>query len=118
MMCVLLVGLKPALVESFRWELDRQDLELLAGTDLDGLRAALVDRNVDHVILGGGLDNVTRAAAIREVLRLSDRATVHMKDQRSGPEGFVPFVRALLRGLDDYQPKPSSDEVQRAHRSD
>jgi len=106
------------LMENFRWELDGEDVELFAGTDLHGLRAVLVDEDVDHVIVGGGLDIATRAEAVREVFRLSDRATVHMKDQLSGPEGFVPFVRALLRGLADYEPKPSPNAILRAERPD
>jgi hypothetical protein len=113
---VLILGLRPALVESFRQELDQGDVELLTGTDLDGLRAAFADDDVDHVILGGGLDITTRADAVREVFRLSDRATVHMKDQMSGPEGFVPFARALLRGLAGYEPTPSPNAVLRAQR--
>jgi len=110
--------LKPALVENFRRELGQEDVELVAGTDLEGLRAGFADTDVDHVILGGGLDIATRADAVREVFRLSDRATVHMKDQLSGPEGFVPFARALLRGLADYEPKPSPNAVLRAQRQD
>ena len=113
---VLILGLKPALMESFRRELGQADVELLSGTDLDALRAAFVEDDVDHVILGGGLDVATRADAVGEVFRLSDRATVHMKDQQSGPEGFVPFARALLRGLADYQPTPSPNAVLRAQR--
>ena len=54
--------------------------------------------------------------AVQEVFRLSDKATVHMKDQMSGPEGFVPFARAVLRGLADYEPKPSPNAVLRAGR--
>ena len=117
-MRVLILGLRPALVENFRRELDLPDGELLTGTDLDDLRAAFVDKDVDHVILGGGLDVATRADAVREVFGLSDRATVHMKDQLSGPEGFVPFARALLRGLAEYEPKPSPNAVLRAQRQD
>jgi hypothetical protein len=113
---VLILGLRPALVENFRRELVLPDVELLTGTDLDGLRAAFVDEDVDHVIVGGGLDVATRADAVREVFRLSDTATVHMKDQLSGPEGFVPFARAVLRGLADYEPKPSPNAVLRAQR--
>ena len=104
------------MVENFRREFGQEDVELLTGTDLDGLRAAFVDKDVDHVILGGGLDIATRADAVREVFRLSDKATVHMKDQLSGPEGFVPFARAVLRGLADYEPKPSPNAVLRAQR--
>jgi hypothetical protein len=115
---VLILGLRPALVENFRRQLGQEDVELLTGTDLDGLRAAFVDADVDHVILGGGLDIATRADAVQEVFRLSDKATVHMKDQMSGPEGFVPFARAVLRGLADYEPKPSLNAVLRAQRPD
>ena len=106
------------MVENFRRELGLLDVELLTGTDLGGLRAAFVDKDVDHVILGGGLDVATRADAVREVFRLSDRATVHMKDQMSGPEGFVPFAQAVLRGLAEYEPKPSPNAVLRAQRPD
>jgi hypothetical protein len=112
------MGLKPALVESFPRELGQENVELLTGTDLDGLRAAFVDSDVDHVILGGGLDIAMRADAVREVFRLSDKATVHLKDQLSGPEGFVPFAHAVLRGLADYEPKPSPNAVLRAERPD
>ena len=114
---VLILGLRPALVENFQRELGQEDMDLLTGTDLDGLRAAFLDNDVDHVILGGGLDIATRADAVQEVFRLSDKATVHMKDQMSGPEGFVPFARAVLRGLADYEPKPSPNAVLRAGRS-
>jgi hypothetical protein len=55
---------------------------------------------------------------VREVFALSDRATVHMKDQMSGPEGFVPFARAVLTGLADYEPQPSPNAVLRAQRTD
>lgn len=105
-------------MESFGRDLGQKDVELLTGTDLAGLRAAFADEDVDHVILGGGLDIATRADAVREVFRLSDKATVHMKDQLSGPEGFVPFARAVLRGLADYEPKPSPNAVLREERPD
>ena len=115
---VLILGLRPALVENFQRELGQEGVDLLTGSDLDALRAAFVDEDVDHVILGGGLDIATRADAVREVFRLSDKATVHMKDQLSGPEGFVPFTQALLRGLADYEPKPSPNAFLRAQRPD
>jgi hypothetical protein len=115
---VVILGLRPDLVAGFRRDLDLVDVELLTGSDLDDLRAAFVEEDVDHVILGGGLDVATRAEAVREVFRLSDRATLHMKDQLSGPEGFVPFVRAVLRGVADYDPQPSPNSILRAQRPD
>src|SRR6516162_2990212 len=62
---VLILGLRPALVENFQRELGQEDMDLLTGTDLDGLRAAFLDNDVDHVILGGGLDIATRADAVQ-----------------------------------------------------
>jgi hypothetical protein len=38
---------------------------------------------------------------VREIFQSSDTTTVHMKDRASGPDGFLPFVRSLLRGIDD-----------------
>ena len=113
---VVILGLKPALIEEIERELGLADVELLAGTDLDDLGAAFVDRDVDHVFLGGGLDVETRANAVREVFRLSDRTTVHLKDALSGPEGYAPFARAVLHGLADYQPEPSPNAILRAQR--
>jgi hypothetical protein len=52
---------------------------------------------------------------VRAVFQSSDRATVHMKDQMSGPEGFLPFARAVLVGL-GYQPGKSPNAILRARR--
>jgi hypothetical protein len=106
------------LVDNAQRELCEEDAQLLTRTDLAGLRAAFVDENADHVILGGGLDVATRGDAGREAFRHRDKATAHMKDQLSGPEGFVPFARAPLRGLADHEPKSSPNAVLRAQRPD
>ena len=58
-----------------------------------------------------------RAAMVRMVFQSSDRATVHMKDQMSGPEGFLPFVKAVLGGLSSYEPSESHNAFLRAGRS-
>jgi hypothetical protein len=49
--------------------------------------------------MGAGLDIDVRLEIIRTIFTMSDSTTVHMKDVASGPEGFLPFVRALLSGL-------------------
>ena len=53
---------------------------------------------------------------VRAVFQSSDRATVHMKDQMSGPEGFLPFARAVLGGLGGYEPRESPNAILRARR--
>ncbi|EIV93544.1 hypothetical protein [Frankia sp. QA3] len=115
---VLLVGLLPKLVDDFHKRLDRPDIELLSGTGVEEVRAAFAQADIEHVFLGGGLDLRARLEMIRVVFESSDKATVHLKDHLSGPEGFVPFVRAVLGGLDDYEPRESSRAVLRAQRRD
>jgi hypothetical protein len=52
----------------------------------------------DHVIVGGGLDLDTRLRIVRSVFESSSSTTVHMNSP-SGPDSYLPFVRAMLRGL-------------------
>jgi hypothetical protein len=66
--------------------------------------------------MGGGLDLETRLEVVREVFRSSDRATVHLKDHLSGPEGFLPFARSVLLGLKGYEPQASPKAILRAQR--
>ena len=115
---VLVLGLRPDLIEAFRRELTGPGLELVSGSDIADLHAAFAAGDVDHVILGGGLDIETRLSAVRIVFELSDRATVHMKDQLSGPEGFVPFAIALVHGLANYEPRLSPNATLRARAAD
>lgn len=115
---VLLVGLLPSLVEDFRKQLAAPGVEFLGGGGADDVRATLAQTDVDHVFLGGGLSLDVRLEAIRAVFESSDKVTVHMKDHLSGPEGFVPFVRAVLGGLDGYEPRASDRAVLRARRAD
>jgi hypothetical protein len=115
---IMIVGLRAGLVDEFQQQLDLPDIELIVGTGVEDVRSAFAVADIDHVFLGGGLDLQTRLAAVAEVFQSSDQATVHMKDHLSGPEGFVPFVQAVLRGLGDYAPIPSERAVLRAHRAD
>jgi hypothetical protein len=113
---VFIVGLRPDLMDEFHRKIDRPDVELLRGTEAGELRAAFAEADIDHVFLGGGLDLAARLEMAGVAFESSDRATVHLKDHRSGPEGFVPFVRAVLAGLDGYEPRDSPRAVLRARR--
>jgi hypothetical protein len=115
---ILLLGVKATLLDDVRQQVQMPDVELLAGTAMDDVRSAFAHADLDHVIVGGGLDLETRLEMVREVFQSSDRATVHLKDHRSGPEGFLPFVRAVLVGLQDYEPQESPQAVLRAQRPD
>jgi hypothetical protein len=94
----------------------RGDVVHRAGSGVADVEAALRQADIDHVIIGGGLDLEARAGMVRAVFQSSDRATVHMKDQISGPEGFLPFARAVLGGLGGDEPAESPNAILRAGR--
>lgn len=100
---VLLLGRTEIVVEDAERHLGMPDVRLLGGTGLDDVRRAFsTEARIDHVIMGAGLDLQTRLEIVREVFERSDRTTVHLKDRATGPEGFLPFVRALLHGLRQF----------------
>jgi hypothetical protein len=113
---VLLLGVIPAVVEDVQQQLQMPEIEFIAGTSIDDVRSAFARADINHVIIGGGLDLEIRLKMVQQVFQTSDPTTVHMKDQMSGPEGFLPFVRSVLIGLNDYQPHESSQAILRAQR--
>jgi hypothetical protein len=113
---VLLLGVRADFLEAVKRELQALGIEFLGGTGVADAEAAFRQADIDHVIVGGGLDLEARAAIVRMVFQSSDRATVHMKDQMSGPEGFLPFVWAVLGGLGGYEPAESPNAILRAGR--
>lgn len=115
---VLLLGRLPNFVEDFQRQLNVPNVELIGGAGVDDVRAALAQGDIDHVIVGGGLDLGIRLDVVKEVFESSDKATVHLKDHLSGPEGFVPFARSVLQGLNDYEPQESPGAILRAQRDD
>ena len=100
---VLILGRRHSVVDDAERQLEAglPGTHLLEGTSLDDARAAFAQAKIDHVIMGAGIDLETRLQIIREIFQASDTTTVHMKDRASGPDGFLPFIRSVLRGLDD-----------------
>ena len=100
---VLILGRRHSVVDDAQrqLELDLPDTHLLEGISIEDARSAFAQTKIDHVIMGAGIDLDTRLEIVREVFQTSDTTSVHMKDRASGPEGFLPFIRAVLRGLDD-----------------
>lgn len=100
---VLILGRRHSVVDAaeHQLELDLPGTHVLEGVSIDDARAALAQGKIDHVIMGAGIDLEDRLQIIREIFQTSDTTSVHMKDRASGPEGFLPFIRAVLRGLHD-----------------
>ena len=101
---VLLLGRLGIVVEEAQRHLAMPNVRLLTATGLEEVRAAFAETEIDHVIMGAGLDLEIRLAIIQEIFRTSDRTTVHMKDFASGPAAFLPFVRSVLTGLATFEP--------------
>lgn len=101
---VLLLGVTGVVIEDAQQKLGMPNLRLVGGTGLDDVRSCLAEGGLDHVVMGAGIDLETRLEIIREVFQSSDTTTVHMKDRISGKQGFLPFARSVLRGLNDYEP--------------
>ena len=96
---ILLLGRLGINVENVRKNLSVSNVELLAGTNLEEVKAAFEGSEIDMVIMGAGIDLDDRIAIIRHVFETSNSTTVHMKDRQSGPAGMLPFVDNILKGL-------------------
>jgi hypothetical protein len=104
MKTVLLLGRTATVVDDAREQLRMPEVRFVAGTGLSDVKDTLADGTVDHVIMGAGLDLDVRLEIVREIFDSSETTTVHMKGHLPGPEGYLPFVRAVLQGLRDYEP--------------
>ena len=99
---VLILGRRHSVVDDAerQLELDLPGTHVLEGISIEDARAAFAQTKIDHVIMGAGIDLEDRLQIIREIFQASDTTSVHMKDRASGPEGFLPFIRSVLRGLE------------------
>jgi hypothetical protein len=96
---ILLLGRRRIIVDDVLKQLRTPDVQLFGGTGVEDLRSTFAQTNIDHVIMGAGIDLEARLEIVREIFLLSETTTVHMKDSASGPQGFLPFVRSILIGL-------------------
>ena len=100
---ILLLGRTRGVIDNVQHLLESADIQLFEGTGIEDVRSTFASVNIDHVIMGAGIDLETRLQIVQEIFQRSERTTVHMKDRASGPQGLLPFVQALLRGLKDYE---------------
>jgi hypothetical protein len=98
---VLLLGRKGIVVDDVQHHLNAPGVRLFGGTSIDDVRSTFAQTHIDHAIMGAGIELEPRLQIVREIFQSSDATTVHMKDRATGPEGFLPFVRAVLHGLND-----------------
>lgn len=100
---ILLVGRSHWVIDAVRDKLQTADLQVDGALDAPDATDVLRRAHVDHVFIGPGLDVDTRLEVVRTVITGSDTTTVHLKDQSTGPEGALRWVRAVLLALDEMQ---------------
>ncbi|MDE2430125.1 MAG: hypothetical protein KGM99_15485 [Burkholderiales bacterium] len=98
-MKVLILGKKGIVVDDIQNHLQMQNVELFGGTGIEDVRSVFSEQKIDHVIMGAGIELDKRLQIIKEIYERSESTTVHMKDFASGPNGMLPFVRAVITGL-------------------
>lgn len=87
------------MVDDVRGKLNAPGAQLFGGGSIEDVRSTFAKTHIDHVIMGAGIELETRLDIVREIFKQSDTTTVHMKDYATGPEGFLPFVQAVLNGI-------------------
>ena len=96
---VLLLGRKGVIVEDAKAHINNPNVEIYAGTNIGDMRAVFAETAIDHVFMGAGIELEKRLEIVKEVFILSQTTTVHLKDAASGPQGFLPFVKAVIVAL-------------------
>lgn len=96
---VLLLGRKGINVEKVQSELSTKNAKLLGGTNLDDVKSAFNQHDIDTVIMGAGIDLQDRLVIIEFICNASKSTSIHMKDWNSGPQGMLPFVDRILSRL-------------------
>ncbi len=95
----LLLGRKEILVEDVADHIQVEGVRLFSGTRIEDVRSVFREETVDIVVMGAGLPIDVRCEIVKEISRLSQTATIHLKDRQSGPGGMLPFVNKVLNGL-------------------
>ena len=62
---VLLPGRRGFVMDDVARQLDIPGVQLIGGTGIDDVRSAFAQTNIDHVIMGAGIDLETRLQIIR-----------------------------------------------------
>ncbi len=95
---ILLLGFSDGVLANAQQQLTSPDLEVFLGKSVEDVRFRFSQTDIDHVFIGGKLAVETHLDIAWEVIQASDKATVHLQ-ARLGPEGFLQFVQAVLRGF-------------------
>ena len=98
---ILLIGRGSIVVADAASKVNDPDVTILTDSTIDDVRKHFSDKEtkIDHVFMGAGIELQKRLDIVAEIFNSSSATTVHLKDATSGPKGFLPSVRAVLKGV-------------------
>lgn len=98
---ILLLGRKGIVVQDAISHINNPHFAIYGGTCIEDVRTVFAEtqNEIDHVFMGAGIDLDKRLDIVREVFGSSGETTVHLKDAKSGPASFLPFVKGILEGI-------------------
>lgn len=96
MRTIILAGRLPSILSNLIQQLGRDDVNFLGATNAQELGRHLDNKDVECVIMGGGLEDSIRAELCLLIWATRGDLPVHIKDRASGPEGMAGFVAAVL----------------------
>jgi|TARA_B100000315_G_C14239508_1_gene434680 hypothetical protein len=98
---ILLLGRLGINIPSIQTGINRKNIELFSGTNLEDVKSVFNQNGsqIDIVIMGAGIAIESRLKIIEFIFEVSKDTTVHMKDWNSGPAGMLPFVNGVLNSF-------------------
>ncbi|MDI9950407.1 hypothetical protein [Rhodococcus sp. IEGM 1305] len=95
---LLLIGRRQSTLDVLKEELTRFGRDVVASNDRELIRQALLDGNVDLVVIGGGLDDPARDAMRDFVLGVKPDVPVHLLPRTAGasPASVIPFANEQI----------------------
>ncbi|MFD9661103.1 hypothetical protein ACFWAY_05645 [Rhodococcus sp. NPDC059968] len=95
---LLLIGRRQSTLDALKEELSRFGRDVVASNDRELIRLALLEGNVDLVVIGGGLDDPARDAMRHFVLDVRADVPVHLLPRAAGasPASVIPFANEQI----------------------
>jgi DNA-binding response OmpR family regulator len=96
---ILLLGRLASIVDKLTDELNDSNITLYGATNIGEAMLQLDSLPIDVVIMGGGLDDDTRAELCKLIWSKRDDLCLHIKDKASGPDSMSDFIIKVAKGF-------------------
>lgn len=96
---ILLLGRRPNIVKSLADEMASLALTVYVATNCEEAIAQLTNNPIDVIIMGGGLDDQTRADLCMAIWSKREDLCIHIKDRASGHGTMAGFIKSVVTGF-------------------